>query len=460
MQTESQRDMLFVSHANPEDNEFARWLSLRLAREGYPVWCDLTRLLGGEDFWRDIDVAIRTRSIKFLYVLSRASNDINRTGLMKEIAVAQVVAKHVQNFIIPLRIDDLPYDDVNIELKRFNVVDFTRGWAEGFEQLRKLLAENGVPKRSNFSPDAVTAWWQTHFSADAGVVAEPEFCASNWFPITDPPAVWVHRFDGDWAQAKRVIAGPYPFYPLGQLAISFADSSNLVEEFAKGGLEIVDSQRWKVADFGRSQNGLTQRSDAWNALQYLLRNVWEDELSRRGLSRYTLANAKQCFFYKKGQLPKDKVDFAGLDGRSADRQLVGKSKDLSWHYGVEARAMVYPILGYALRPHVVFSADGITPLDSKPQQHRLRRSRCKQWWNDRWRDLLLAFVASLKESEFQTIKIRTGANSCFRVTIQPDVFRSAVRYTKLETFVAEDIPDYDDEAELAEEEADADARAT
>jgi len=53
------RNMIFVSHANPEDNLFTRWLALRLAREGYPVWSDLTKLLGGEDFWRDIEVAIR-----------------------------------------------------------------------------------------------------------------------------------------------------------------------------------------------------------------------------------------------------------------------------------------------------------------------------------------------------------------------------------------------------------------
>ena len=49
------REMVFVSHANPEDNEFARWLALRLAGEGFPVWCDLTELLGGEDFWKDAE---------------------------------------------------------------------------------------------------------------------------------------------------------------------------------------------------------------------------------------------------------------------------------------------------------------------------------------------------------------------------------------------------------------------
>jgi hypothetical protein len=54
--------MLFISHANPEDNEFSRWLALQLANEGYPVWCDLTKLLGGEDFWADIEQAIRYKN--------------------------------------------------------------------------------------------------------------------------------------------------------------------------------------------------------------------------------------------------------------------------------------------------------------------------------------------------------------------------------------------------------------
>jgi hypothetical protein len=63
--------MIFISHANPEDNLFAQWLALRLAGDGYPVWCDLTKLLGGEDFWRDIETAIRERTAKFLYILSK-----------------------------------------------------------------------------------------------------------------------------------------------------------------------------------------------------------------------------------------------------------------------------------------------------------------------------------------------------------------------------------------------------
>ena len=67
-------NMVFVSHVNPEDNGFARWLALQLANEGYPVWCDLTRLLGGAKFWEDIQNAISNHTVKFLFALSRPSN--------------------------------------------------------------------------------------------------------------------------------------------------------------------------------------------------------------------------------------------------------------------------------------------------------------------------------------------------------------------------------------------------
>src|SRR6266705_3280294 len=101
------RNMLFLSHANPEDNEFTRWLSLQLAREGYPVWCDLTKLLRGEDFWRDAEEAIRERTSKFVFVLSKTSN--RKEGPLNELRLAKNVAKslRVKDFIIPGLIDDL-----------------------------------------------------------------------------------------------------------------------------------------------------------------------------------------------------------------------------------------------------------------------------------------------------------------------------------------------------------------
>src|SRR6266566_6179704 len=129
----SQRDMLFVSHANPENNEFAQWLSLQLAKCGYPVWCDLTKLLGGETFWSDIEQALRTRTVKFLYVLSKTSNI--KDGPLSELHVAANVKRdeNLHDFIIPLLIDDLPHRDINIQLARLTTVNFRKGWAQGAE---------------------------------------------------------------------------------------------------------------------------------------------------------------------------------------------------------------------------------------------------------------------------------------------------------------------------------------
>ena len=53
------RDTVFVSHANPEDNTFALWLALRLGELGFKVWCDLTNLIGGEAFWDNAEDAVR-----------------------------------------------------------------------------------------------------------------------------------------------------------------------------------------------------------------------------------------------------------------------------------------------------------------------------------------------------------------------------------------------------------------
>ena len=49
------RTTVFVTHAAPEDNEFALWISSKLALSGYRVWVDRRRLRGGDDFWDEID---------------------------------------------------------------------------------------------------------------------------------------------------------------------------------------------------------------------------------------------------------------------------------------------------------------------------------------------------------------------------------------------------------------------
>ena len=68
------RDVVFISHATPQDNDFVKWLGARLIGLGYNVWADVFELKGGTPFWRSIEEAIRGRAIKGQPVLARSSN--------------------------------------------------------------------------------------------------------------------------------------------------------------------------------------------------------------------------------------------------------------------------------------------------------------------------------------------------------------------------------------------------
>ena len=80
---ETDRRWVLLSHANPEDNQATIWFATQLANEGYSVWSDAIGLIGGEDFWGDIEEVIRYRAAKVVYLLSRASND--KDGCLKEL---------------------------------------------------------------------------------------------------------------------------------------------------------------------------------------------------------------------------------------------------------------------------------------------------------------------------------------------------------------------------------------
>src|SRR5438552_4149167 len=131
------RRIAFISHSNPEDNDFTTWLAARLTLAGYEVWSDITEHIGGEVFWKDIEEAIRLHTLKFVSVLSVSAP--NKRGFMKELSVADAIEGQgkLGDFIIPVRIDDIPFSDIPIQSHNKNVIDFTVGWHAGLARLLK-----------------------------------------------------------------------------------------------------------------------------------------------------------------------------------------------------------------------------------------------------------------------------------------------------------------------------------
>lgn len=459
MPTVPRRDTVLLSHANPEDNEFTLWLALQLANEGYKVWCDLTKLLGGEDFWDDIEAVIRNTAVKVLYVLSRTSNV--KDGPLRELHLAQIVARQEQlnDFVIPLHIDNLPHNEITIELTRVNATSFENSWHAGLASLLEKLETHNVPKSPNFNRTAVNEWWRTKFSAEQGVRSEPEEHLSNWFPIVSlPDRVYFHSLARRGIGKVEVCEDlPYPAFQEGISLITFATA----EDFeGKLGLDIYIAQ--PSAPSAVQELLEDKEREFGKHLFRLLRVVWEHMVKEQGLPVHQLANGRKTFYFLKDQVPADKVFFTGVDGTRAYRSMVGYSTKTNpatgektkryWHFGLEGRPQVHPALAYILKPHVVFSSDGRTIWSSKKRLAAARRSECKDWWNDHWRDRTLAAAYHLAGGA-ECIKVRLGSDVSLSVAIWPLIFSSPVAYTDPQIVEKERIAD--DYGRAPEEESDA-----
>ncbi len=441
-----QRDTLLISHANPEDNEFSLWLALQLANHGYRVWCDLTKLLGGEVFWDNIEEVIRNSAAKVLYVLTRTSN--TKDGPLRELQVAQGVARKekLKDFVVPLHIDDLPHGEVTIELSRLNSIPFRGSWAHGLDQLLKKLSEDLIPRSHHFNPEAVNQWWRTQFSSETGVARQPERYFSNWFLIEQlPEHVYLHVL-GRKGIGKIEIAEkpPYPAFQDGITLVTFARASDFENKL---GSEIYIAQESEP----RTLKELLEKKDFGRALSQLLRLAWEQALNERKLPVYELANEVKSFYFPLKFVPGDRLYFQGVDGKQSYRAMVGYSTRKNpktgtsslryWHFALEARPIRYPVLAYAMKPHVAFSTNGADLWECKKRMASARQSQCKNWWNDEWRDRTLAAVNFLADED-GVIRFRLSSDVSLSISPQPMMFDSPVSYQDPQSRISEeDSPD-------------------
>lgn len=126
-------------------------------------------------------------------------------------------------------------------------------------------------------------------------------------------------------------------------------------------------------------------------------------------------------------------------GRSEKRQV-------HWHFAVTVYASLGDNPHFVFRPQVVFTTDGKTPLESKAKAASLRRSFCKNWWNDRWYGLLTAFVSFLSEGKDEFL-LPLGADKTARVDGNLLSFESSCSIVGDSIAIMEDESSSDDETE-------------
>ncbi len=431
--SQSSLDTVFISHATPEDNQFVRWLALRLVSEGYEVWSDQTDLLGGERFWTEAEAAIRRSTAKFLYVLSRTSN--SKPGPLDELNVALNVEKSLglKDFVIPLHIDDLPYSEVNVRLGSIGAIEFHQQWGKGLAQLLAKFERTNVPKVVTAGRDIASSWWRVNVNMELQVRESPETCVSNWFGFsTLPKSVRVYRE----TELPELASLAMPAVRYGDGVVSFADVRELAPQLA-GSIRTahvrVVEMGWFL-DAGVADIGLGP-IDASKAIVRLLREAWERRLENSGLLHQAMSGDTNAYFFSLTQCP-GRVKFRNPEGKDCHRNLVGfttrtgldgvQSKRY-WHMAVSVKPRLKPRPLLALRSHVLFSFDGKTVIPSRTRLQAARRSQCSDWYNLKWRDLLLAFVGRIADSA-KTVRLQGAGGTAVELDSTPMAFESPVSY--------------------------------
>ena len=224
---------------------------------------------------------------------------------------------------------------------------------------------------------------------------------------------------------------PFPAVQDGISLITFAKAADFADQIGPDLYVAEESKPFEV----RKQ---LDESDFGRHLFRLLRLAWELTLAERELPIYELANQIKSYYFPKDLLPADKAFYIGLDGNRTYRAMVGyssrtnptsgESKKRYWHFGLEARPMVYPTLAYVIKPHVGFTSDGATLWESKRMLASARRSQCKGWWNDKWRDMILAAMTYLADDD-GIIRMKLGSDVTLSLPNRPIGFTSPVAYT-------------------------------
>lgn len=450
------RDTIFISHATPADNEFSIWLASKLEMLGYKTWIDKEGLLGGERFWATIQKAI-DNSIKVLFVYSKnivTPEGILRPGIENEIEYAKSIASQygIRDFIIPLHIDDSPYN-LAIGLPNINHIPFNYNWADGLKQLMKKLEKDSIPK--NFSEDksSFSEWYENEYISNCSIISKKELFYTSWWSVADmPQKFYMYRFSNNkQAKAIRDSNKDIPISILSNVLSAFDENLNYIVDRDGENIEVTpeNTYTFSLTDVlvGFESEDFPQHRDVENHFKRLLYCTATNLFIRKGLWKSEMSNRKQAYFLPKYNKPK-KIDFIyPFSTKKKSKTILGKFEDIGmWHYAISIQTILFPFIGFSMKSHILFTSDGFQIIGDDKKQHSYRRKKGKRFFNEEWRDLQLAFIQNLKD-DGDEIKIKVSLDGqSFKMKEWPETFWSEVGYIDPKAKMDVDkIEDYSEE---------------
>lgn len=386
------KDHLFISYAT-EDGPLAEWLTLKLTSEGYAVWCDRVKLLGGESYPSDIDVAMKERTFRVLALLSHAS--IQKENPKKERTLALNLARERKiDFLIPLNVSGLKPTELDWMTNDLTFIPF-QNWAAGLDQLLKKLKSLDAPKPLGEGGREIAA---ASFLPRSVLTEAPESLYTNQIRFKAVP-LGIRKFDlgrelstaemaeliDQWpirrASKRRVLAfAPPPAEAAKQFGITAAgqvawESVPRIEDLSSR--DVVSTILDRTLKQHLKQKGLKLMPD------------WETAYFPRGL---TEGDRLEFIDYK------NKKNWLKTVGERSVRTLAGPKK-YAYHLAASFRIRRDSRSFFALlrlRIHVC-ELDG-TPL-SPTITNKRRKKVARSWWNHHWLTRELAILQFLAEGK-------------------------------------------------------------
>lgn len=383
---------------------------------------------------------------KFVLVVSANLRDANgqlRDGVGKEVALANTLRKKLPDpyFVVPVLIDDTPFDEFGIEFIRLNGIDFRQNWAAGLVRLIEVLERDSVPHEAGRASPSLDAWRTVHNALSRSVAQVPEVLQSNWLAIDKLPDT-IEFYDIQiplgFSEIRAIASEcPLPCADHGRLLAAFASFDELTAALPEM-VPIKPRGTLAIADFlaGRTGDILgIAPFDARNKVSSLVRQSWDRSMAARGLTRYAMANDVAAWWFP-ARTPEDgQLRYVDLNGKSRRRAVMGtrgkkETEDgrevprYYWHLGFTGAVTIADESHVALRPRIIITEDQITPLENKTKLNSVRRAVTTMWFNEKWRGLVCGFAAWLAEDG--CIRLNPGEHREIIVHAMPMEFDIAV----------------------------------
>lgn len=404
------RDHLFISYAS-EDGILADWLVLKLTSEGYKVWYDRLKMLGGESYPIDITEAIKDQTFRVIALLSK--NSISKPNPLKERTLALNIAKErgIKDFLIPLNIDGLRASELDFQMSDLVYIPFHKSWYKGISNLLKKLNQINTPKNPEIGQKAISQW----LSTEERPIQKDENIWSNLLPIIEFP-IKIKRFNIAPEIDIESVVPDWLFYRESEATIL---AFNSPEYPSNDWLTEIETIEYHLPD---SLLDKTLR----RAITILLRTG----LRRYCINKGLIFDEKKRLYFPPDLLPNNRLSFNRYDGKKIYIKVVGERKFRLISQGTyiteTSRYHIWPdfrfyanLLGdpvIQLQIKIFWTNLEGQPLEPKTANRR-RKKLCKNWWNYEWLSRMMALMQwlgdgqdeiSLIESDYG--KLRIGLN--------------------------------------------------